>query len=246
MFWSIKYPDHSVGFACGGASQIWALDIDADRAEDASRIEQITDHFIGSTPLVRIGKKPRSLRVYRSLEPVKSTKGELLDVLGAGRQFVGLGTHQKTGQPYQWLDESPLNYEASALPTTTNEALTALLSALKEEFGTAHHLTGKSSQQGSVLSYDINHLQTARKGKSSAQRFKVLATQLREAVPGELHTRMVSVVASLHRLKMRRNNIHQFFNHHFAAPRTGEYAEVWEQIDQAITGAEKNYGPQRH
>ena len=244
-YWSMRYPDHSTGLTCGAASQIWALDIDANDHADAARIEQMADQFIGSTPLVRVGRHPRSLRVYKSVEPVKSVKGGLLDVLGAGRQFVAFGLHNQTRRPYEWLDESPLNYEATALPTINLEALRALLSALKEEFGTTGHQTDKSSVSRSMSLSGPSDLSEQRRGHRGQSRYKVLAKQLEAARPGRFHDTMVSVVAALSVLNMRPENIHRFFQHHFAAPTDGEYAEVWQQIDPAIKGAQK-YAQRKH
>tara|TARA_R110001583_G_scaffold2164_11_gene15819 strand:+ start:1850 stop:2725 length:876 start_codon:yes stop_codon:yes gene_type:complete len=246
VFWSIKYPDYSVGFACGKASNIWALDIDADDRDQATRMEAITDEIIGPTPLVRIGRSPRSLRVYQSLEPVKSVKGESLDVLGGGRQFVAFGLHAVTSRPYEWIDESPLNYEAAALPTVNPKDLAGLLSALKKEFGPMVPPEAKPSQWRSKPSLDTNDLSAPRRGLKGEQRYEVLREQLRMSKPGCFHDTMVSVIWDLVYMKMSTVNIHRFFDHHFSAPRTGEYAEVWSQINTAIYGAKQKCNASRH
>ena len=238
---SINYPDHSIGLCCGAASGIWALDLDADDALDAARIGTLADKFLGTTPLVRVGRPPRSLRVYRSDTIVKSDKGQSLDVLGAGRQFVAFGIHEKTGLPYEWIDESPLNFEAKALPTTTEEALRAFMDALKGELGTTHRQEGKSSQQRPVYNCGVSDLAAQRRGKRGQSRYQVLRNQLKAAQPGQLHNTMVSVVADLVIMKLSPDDIHNFFQRNFAAPKNGEYAEVWRQIDPAIRGAQKKW-----
>ena|GEM_PF-4341880 len=244
-YWSMRYPDYSTGLTCGAASRIWALDIDADDHEDAARIEQMADQYIGASPLVRVGRRPRSLRVYQSAEPVKSVKGGLLDVLGAGRQFVAFGLHSQTRRPYEWLDESPLNYEATALPTITLEALGAFLRAIKEEFGTTGHQNGKSPVSSSMSFSGPSDLSDQRRGHRGQSRYKVLAKQLQDAGPGRFHDTMVSVVAALSVMRMGPENIQKFIDHHFSAPKDGEYGEVWQQIKPAIRGAQK-YGSKRH
>ena len=136
-------------------------------------------------------------------------------------------------------------FEATALPTIKEEALRALLNALKEEFGTTGHQKGKPPVSGSMFLSGPSDLSEERKGHRGQSRFKVLAKQLQGAEPGRFHDTMVSVVAALTVMNMRPENIHQFFRHHFAAPTNGEYAEVWQQIDPAIKGAKK-YARQKH
>lgn len=62
--------------------------------------------------------------------------------------------------------------------------------------------------------------------------------QLRAARPGELHDVLVSVTAALAwREELPEAYIKRFVESYFAAPRTGPYAAVWQQVDGAIASA---------
>jgi hypothetical protein len=62
---------------------------------------------LGETPLVRYGRKPRMMMVYRMATPFRSRRVGPLDAMGSGRQFVAFGIHPVTGQPYEWETVSP-------------------------------------------------------------------------------------------------------------------------------------------
>ena len=71
---------------------------------------------------MRVGRWPKRLLVYRTLEPFPKLKIPGLEILGAGQQFVAFGVHPDIGQPYDWpLGESPLDIPIGALPLVDQE-----------------------------------------------------------------------------------------------------------------------------
>jgi hypothetical protein len=109
-----EWPDCGVSIACG---TVMGLDLDIEDAKLASQIRDVAMRTLGHTPLVRFGRKPRAMLVYRMATPFRSRRVGPLDAMGAGRQFVAYGIHPVTGQPYEWeADGSPADTPASALP----------------------------------------------------------------------------------------------------------------------------------
>lgn len=104
------YANHGVGIRCGqGDTPIYAVDIDCT---DFALTTQIKEHFLleyGET-ICRVGKAPKTLLVYRGEQRglLKKQSAEFncgrLEILGSGQQFVALGTHPETKQPYSWID----------------------------------------------------------------------------------------------------------------------------------------------
>ncbi|MBF0093940.1 MAG: PriCT-2 domain-containing protein [Alphaproteobacteria bacterium] len=123
--WS-AWPEAAIGFACG---TIVGIDIDILDPEAAHAAEQLARQMLGDTPLLRIGKAPKRMLVYRTETPFAAFRRAPLEVLGHGRQFVAFAVHPDTGQPYVWPEESPLSVDAATLPIITEEQARAWLDA---------------------------------------------------------------------------------------------------------------------
>ena len=116
-----------------------AIDIDCydQRIVDAC-MEWCRDN-IGDAPL-RIGKAPKSLLLYAADKPFRKVtsaryydpehpeadpkkKGQRLEVLGDGQQFVAYHIHPETNRPYEWVNdwENPLEVPALDLTVMTEE-----------------------------------------------------------------------------------------------------------------------------
>jgi putative DNA primase/helicase len=137
MLYSKQYPDHTnTGIACG---KIGGIDIDIPDPElSAERIARAQELF-GPTPLLRIGKSPKTLLVYRLEAPHdKFSTPELwfgddpdnkemkvqVEFLGSPRQqFVGFGIHPDTREEYQWPDKSLLDVPLADVPLVKLELL---------------------------------------------------------------------------------------------------------------------------
>lgn len=84
------------------------LDIDSLSPRIAKEIEDTARRVLGDAP-VRVGRAPKRLMMYRTTEPfarmaliLKGPDGEhLIEMLGAGRQYLVHGTHP-SGSAYTW------------------------------------------------------------------------------------------------------------------------------------------------
>lgn len=100
-------PGDNIGLVCGFDGLV-ALDFDISNPELVEHILALPE--LQSVP-VRIGRAPRCLMPFRSELPVPSRdwnyeglpKGDKVQIIAKGRQFIAWGIHPDTGQPYTWL-----------------------------------------------------------------------------------------------------------------------------------------------
>ncbi len=123
------WPDAAIGLACG---RLVGIDIDVLDADLAHRLERLARDMLGDTPLLRIGRAPKRLLVYRAEMPFAGPKRAPLEVLAYGRQFVAFALHPDTGRPYDWPEESPLTVALDDLPVVTEESVRLWLDAAME------------------------------------------------------------------------------------------------------------------
>src|SRR6516162_2746420 len=113
--------------------EVAAFDVDVLDPALVNRIGARIERALGLTPLVRIGRAPKTLLVYRLSRPfAKVQTPELffpdgskakVELLADGQQFVADGIHPDTGQPFRWMNGSPADVPIEELPTVTeNEA----------------------------------------------------------------------------------------------------------------------------
>ncbi|CAK0745779.1 hypothetical protein CCP2SC5_1380003 [Azospirillaceae bacterium] len=121
--WS-QWPDAAIGMACGS---IVGIDIDVLDGQLAHQLDRLARERLGDTPLLRIGKAPKRMLIYRAEQPFSGMTRSPLEVLGRGRQFVAFAVHPDTGKPYEWPEESPLEVVFESLPIITVESARAWL-----------------------------------------------------------------------------------------------------------------------
>lgn len=116
-----------------------AVDIDCYDQDIVDQMVEWCNDNIGEAPL-RVGKAPKALLLFAAgeifpkvtsaryydpsrpdLDPKK--KGQRVEVLADGQQFVAYHIHPETGRPYEWLTDwnSPLDTEVLDLPMITAE-----------------------------------------------------------------------------------------------------------------------------
>ena len=120
------WPEAAIGLACG---RLVGIDIDVLDSDLAHRLERLARDRLGDTPLLRIGRAPKRLLVYRAEAPFAGPKRAPLEVLAHGRQFVAFAIHPDTGRPYDWPEDSPLTVAFDDLPAVGEEAVRAWLDA---------------------------------------------------------------------------------------------------------------------
>lgn len=239
--WCRRFPTASVGHAAGNG--LAYVDVDILEPDLAAEADRLADALLGPTPAVRIGRAPKSLRVYRGTG-IRSRKAHPIEIFGDTGQAVFYGTHPDTRQPYIWLDEDPLWLPADQLPLVTAEQIEAFLLAAGRIVQRRQQTRSASSQP--VVDLDLfRRLRTERDRTRGRAWLRVLKQQLRTAEPGSLHNTLLSVVAALVRAGFTDRRIRSFVRCNFRAPRNGKYAEVWAQLDPAIAGARKRWEGRR-
>lgn len=135
-----------------------AIDIDCMDEATALQFEQWCIENIGPAP-VRIGKAPKRLLLYRTVEPFRKRRSavyvdewgekQLIEVLADGQQFVAFHIHPETGKPYEWIGgKSPLNVRAgelTELPADKIETLIAEFEVYAEKQGWDLHKKAHNS-----------------------------------------------------------------------------------------------------
>jgi hypothetical protein len=126
----------NTGLLC---DEIEGVDIDIlDPEIAAERVARALQLF-GPTPLIRIGREPKTLLMYRIAAPHgKFSTTEMffgdnvdekdmkvqVEFLGSNRQqFVAFGLHPHSREPYYWPDRSPLDIPLADVPFVTLELL---------------------------------------------------------------------------------------------------------------------------
>lgn len=123
----------STGIICGtqpDGSHLVAVDIDILDPVLALEIEEQCRAMLGENTLLRIGRAPKRLLLYRCTFPatkLKYIEGGV-ELLGEGNQFVAFGIHPDTRRPYAWpTGDSPENTPLDAVPTTTPDRMAAFV-----------------------------------------------------------------------------------------------------------------------
>lgn len=122
--WINQFPRHNVGAACG---RLVALDIDDETELGAADLQRRAFEAFGPTPLIRIGRAPRRVLLYQAVEPFRSLKRPIAQVLALGSQVVLFGEHPLTRRPYAWPEATPIDVPLCELPVVTEAGVSAWL-----------------------------------------------------------------------------------------------------------------------
>ena len=101
----------------------------------AGAVQELIDQHIGAAP-VRYGQAPKRLMPFKlkgdrfgkvkvAWQPIPGTGDEgrdprkppAVEILANGQQFVALGIHPRTGEPYRWERDPDLRIPRDLLPT---------------------------------------------------------------------------------------------------------------------------------
>jgi len=101
--------------------EVVAIDIDILEPDIAVMVGEVFSSILGRTDMIRIGKSPKALYLYRTNEPFSKISMHPIEVLGLGQQFVAYAIHPDTGEPYRWPVSPPHETPVSSLPLVTRE-----------------------------------------------------------------------------------------------------------------------------
>jgi putative DNA primase/helicase len=146
--------------------EVVAIDIDVIDAPAVSELVVLAADVLGWAP-ERIGKPPKLLLVYRTEVPFKkiiskwvNSAGDphQIEILASGQQFVALGIHPGTGEPYEW-DEELLSIPVDELTCVSEGDLVQYLLKAEEimaAYGFEHQSRGGggevSTSDGATIS----------------------------------------------------------------------------------------------
>jgi hypothetical protein len=126
---------------------ILAIDIDAEDADEAGRLQALSEELFGKT-VVRIGRDPRRMLFYRVPPDAEigtwRRHGVMECLTGAGAYAVAFGIHPDTRKPYRWLNASPLDLKVNDLPVATARGVELLKLAVAGETTTLGPATPSS------------------------------------------------------------------------------------------------------
>jgi hypothetical protein len=133
------------GFNCGiviDAEHV-VLDVDISDPDLAETVNTVLVETFTTTPLMRIGRAPRSAHLYRTSGPIHGRKLHPIEVMSNGGQLVAFGTHPDTGCPYEWIGEySPLTLAADSklIPAVTEQQIAQFLTEAGRLLTRAHYV----------------------------------------------------------------------------------------------------------
>ena len=188
------YRNYGVGLAFG-PDDVIGVDLDWIEPAIAARAWDITKAILGETPLVRIGRPPKKLALYRrdpGLVVGKAYGG--FELFTRSGQCVLFGIHPDTGQPYRWLTDTPATLGPADLPLVTRDQIFALIDALEQldPETTARHRARVHGQKKPGITTDIlRALQDVEDAPAGAA--KILAA----APHGKRHNTMVGATLAL-------------------------------------------------
>jgi hypothetical protein len=205
-------------FCCCMAAQqeIVAIDLDIMDPEHAAFAANIADKHLGMTPLMRIGRAPKSLRIYRNGDHIRSCKRHPVEIFSGSGQFISFGWHEEAGRPYQWPHRSPLDLDANSveIPSVTQfqieQFIGELFKIVPRRQSSAQH--GRSNALASFRSIgDRLRMLTFLHGSWK----RAAAIVLREAVEGCRNETGWAVVASAAGRGIPEDVIWRLFERHF-------------------------------
>lgn len=121
LAWARAFPSANTAVVMGPITKLVAFDFDADDGSEAMRLYDIAEEILGPSPVVRVGRFPRTLRLYQTQRMERQPRSiGAVEVLAQGRLAVLFGTHPITFQPYRHIGvSSPFDLHPRDLPSVT-------------------------------------------------------------------------------------------------------------------------------
>jgi hypothetical protein len=157
-----NFPGANIGIILGGTHNIFAVDIDVLDEAAAGIIRDTAEQFFGTAP-ERIGKKPKTLLVYRCTQPIHKIKSSIFDVAGhdccveilaEGQQFCASGIHPDTGKKYDWPGDSLLDYTPHELTPVEPDTISNFVEACNTALGNCGKIKVKTHNSDNVVRID--------------------------------------------------------------------------------------------
>jgi hypothetical protein len=122
--WCRTYGHCGIGLRTG---HLVGVDIDFLDPDAAHHAYSRAVALFGPT-LIRVGRWPKRLLLYRTQSPITKLSLPHLEILGVGQQCVAYGVHPETGGTYDWVTgESPCEVPLDQLPLVDESGLQVFL-----------------------------------------------------------------------------------------------------------------------
>lgn len=128
--WADEQGHYGLALACGHACL--AIDIDDEDVGRAGDLHALASSLLGATPLVRFGRAPRRVLIYRVAgRHVASRRlAPNVELIGDGRYVLAHGIHPDLGRPYVWPERGPESLPLAEVPAPDVEAIAAFAEAV--------------------------------------------------------------------------------------------------------------------
>lgn len=109
--------------------ELVAIDLDIDDKDLSDFVDHIAVKHFGKTPLIRVGRQPRMVLIYRNAGDIRSRKYHPIEIFAGSGQIVGFGYHLGAKRDYLWINRSPLDLPSddSSIPMISQQQLDAFL-----------------------------------------------------------------------------------------------------------------------
>ncbi|HVO24171.1 MAG TPA: bifunctional DNA primase/polymerase, partial [Candidatus Margulisiibacteriota bacterium] len=119
--WARQFPTANIALVLGPAAGVVALDFDADDGAEAMRLGDIADEIFEPSPIVRVGRYPRHVRLYQA-KRIPSQQFGSVEALAGGRLVTAYGIHPDTNEPYHYCGSASLiDIRPTDLPRLTGK-----------------------------------------------------------------------------------------------------------------------------
>ncbi len=201
--WARQFPGHGIGHAAGHG--LVGIDLDTDKKKQANTAKEIADRCLGPTPMISVGRAPRTMRYYRLSDYTNSrivSKSFYLFALYATTgQTAWHGIHPGTGKQYEWIAASPMDIGPGDLPTVTDKGIQSFVDELTAAFPetmnddkcSRRHLSSTNLSSGGVTTSIMSEMGLS----PHTPPIKIALKWISSAAVGTRHHTMVGAVTAL-------------------------------------------------
>jgi hypothetical protein len=242
--------DYAGGYSCGIAADTEHVIIDIDVLDEAlaADIDMVANSTFGATPLIRVGRAPKSAHIYRCnpREGIRSHRLHPIEIMSGSGMIVGFGIHPDIAVPYRWIGEhSPLTLPAnsSAIPFITHATLERFLTTAHSILSRAHYgMSARAARPRNLparLPHDLHQVFRLNALRVGFERAAIAL--LRNAHEGVRHMTMWTVVSSAAGRGFPVGRLIHLFEQHFAGW-DGVSREAFEHALNQVYGGDHRYG----
>lgn len=239
--WMRLHAMGGIGLAFG-PDKVIGIDLDWTDPDLARRGWDITKSIVGETPLVRVGKPPKRLALYRA-SPGLVVDGKAFpgfDIFSKSGQCVLFGIHPDTGKPYHWISETPETVGPCDLPQVDSEHVTELIGALITVDPSAARTMRKGVARIAMPGIASDVLRAFREAKNVPAEAAII---LAAAPVGKRHNTLVGCAIALAMRGYPDRVIFDALDSPYYAVNDLEMSKAQVEVENAVKWAREQVGP---